>query len=188
MTIQKTAFEWEHYYWNKRYEAGRNSGAGSYGPTMRQKVDILCALPGTIKSIVEVGCGDFNFGRHLMDRMPTVSYDGFDVSDVIVTRNRDFYTLPRVRFHPMAQLVPWSDLLMCVDVLFHVREDEDYKALLEMLKDGWRKYLAVTAYEYSGPADDHLRIRKFHPEFFGKPIVREIIEEDGELYFYVFEK
>lgn len=185
--MNATMFEWEQAYWNKRYAMGRNSGEGSYGPKMMREVEVIKSLPG-IQNIVEIGCGDFNFGRHLTDALPGVSYDGFDVSNFVVGRNRDFYSLPRVRFHATNQLIPHSDLLLCVDVLFHIKDDAEYQAMLEMLKDGWRKYLAVTAYEYAGPSSEHLCIRKFDPEFFGTPIVREIIEEDGEMYFYIFKR
>jgi hypothetical protein len=90
----------------------------------------------------------------------------------------------------MAYLPP-ADLVLCIDVLFHILEDNEQMAVLNRLNTLWRKYLAITAYERGGEPNErgyHLNIKKFDPTFFGKPIIREVIEEDGQLYFYLFEK
>ncbi len=179
--------QWERDYWNQRYASGHGSGAGSYGPMMQRKVDILSNLPG-IHVVTEIGCGDFNFGRHLMDQIPRASYDGYDIAPSILERNRASYELPRIRFHDMDYRIDWCDLLLCVDVLFHIREEEEYQRMLNLLAEARWKYLAVTAYEYDGPSASHVCIRKFDPSIFGQPIIREIIEEDGSLYFYVFQR
>jgi hypothetical protein len=73
-------------------------------------------------------------------------------------------------------------------VLFHVLDDHDLDQLLDQLQSKWTKYLAITAYEYDDPIDTHVKIRKFDPSIFGTPIIRQVIEEDGQLYFYLFKK
>ena len=59
--------EFEKSCWDERYTAGRDSGAGSRNPAVAHKVRLLENLPW-ISSVVEIGCGDFNFGRQLMEK------------------------------------------------------------------------------------------------------------------------
>ncbi len=184
------AFETETAFWNRRYALGLDSGEGSYGVQMLRKVDHLAALDG-VDSIAEIGCGDFNFGKHLTDRLPTVRYAGADISDIIIAQNQKAFrrSTPRITFSygtecPLQQ----PDLLLCMDVLFHIQEDADYDHLLAQLKADWHRYLALTAYEYDGLRAHHVHIRKFDPELFGTPILREVCEEDGSKMFYIFKK
>jgi hypothetical protein len=138
---------------------------------------------------VEIGCGDFQFGRRLMDRYPDARYWGYDVSEFVVERNQLLYGLPRVQFFPaMGNHFPPCDLLLCVDVLLHIIEDDDHFRMLQTLHDARWRYLAMTAYEYEGPNDHHVRIRKFDPMIFGAPVIREVIEEDGDMMFYLWQR
>ncbi len=174
-----------------RYASGRNSGAGSEAGAVRHKVELISALPN-IEKALEMGCGDFNFGKSLMERLPAkAEYLGLDISKVIIDRNQAEYENARVQFSHVTSLpaVPMeTDLLLCLDVLFHIRELGEYFSMLAWLRSVSWKYLALTAYEYSGPSDDHLRIRKFNPNHFGVPILREVIEEDGCMYLYVYQR
>jgi trans-aconitate methyltransferase len=169
-------------YWNARYVKG-NSGYGSYGEQLTKKLDWLKGL--NIKTISEIGCGDFNFGSNLLKQYPNVSYTGYDLSDVIIKKNKKKY--PQVNF--INELPPLgADLTLCVDVLFHVLDDNEYSALLINLKQALRfgKYLAITAYEHPQVTASHLKVRVFDPSYFGKPIIRKVVEKDGQLYFYLF--
>jgi hypothetical protein len=180
--------EFETSYWDQRYKNGGDSGAGSQPVIAAKKAALLSRLPW-ISSVVEIGCGDFQFGRRVMEQFHAARYWGYDVSREIVERNQKLYGLPRVQFFPFtgSHLLP-CDLLLCVDVLFHIIEDGDYYEMLHTLKEAKWRHLAVTAYEYDGPSSSHLRIRRFDPRWFGEPIVKEVIEEDGSLMFYVFER
>jgi len=193
-TIIQPRFAFEREYWNKRYlnHDPRGSGGGSYGEPMWHKADALAALPD-VKSIVEIGSGDFNFGKHLTSILPTVKYDGYDISDAVIDRSRRLFSTSdqRIQFSdmpPLDEFLPQSDLLLCIDVLFHIIDDAEYRAMLRYLHRNWWKYLALTAYEYDGPSDGHVRIRKFDPSMFGTPILQETIEEPGSLQFYIFKR
>lgn len=169
-------------YWNERYIKGGNSGDGSYGEVLFNKLKLLSNLD--IKSISEIGCGDFNFGANLLKLYPNASYVGSDISEYIVKKNR--------KAHPehvflVDKDVPDADLLLCVDVLFHILDDKEYEAMLNRL-DHYTNYLAVTAYEEEQRTSPHLKIRKFDYKRFGEPIIREVVQKDGQLYFYLFEK
>ena len=169
-------------YWDKRYAIGRTSGYGSYDIQLTKKLNWLKGLP--IKTITEIGCGDFNFGRYLMELYPKATYTGQDISEVIIKRNNKLYPYKFTNDMPL----PGADLTLCIDVLFHVLDDVDYEVLLLNLKQAlrWGKYLALTAYEKEQIASPHLKIRKFSPSYFGKPLIRKIVEEDGKMYFYLY--
>ncbi len=172
-------------YWNERYAEGGNSGYGSYGTQLQKKLDWLSALP--IETITEVGCGDFHFGENLLARYPDAHYCGLDISDVIIAKNKELH--PTFNFQVFQGQIPPADLLMCVDVLFHIVDENEYEAMLDGLQSASWKYLAVTAYERDEPdVSPHLNIKKFDYKRFGEPVIREVVEEDGQLYFYLFKK
>lgn len=170
-------------YWNQRYASGGNSGYGSYDEQLTKKLKWLKGLP--IESITEIGCGDFNFGFNLLKQYPEAKYTGYDISDVIIEKNKKLY--PQYDFTNELPM-PGADLTLCVDVLFHVLDDNEYDILLINLKQALRfgKYLALTAYEQPQKTANHLKVRVFNPSYFGKPIIRRVVEEDGKLYFYLF--
>lgn len=169
-------------YWDSRYAQGGNSGYGSYGEQLVKKLHWLDNL--TIESISEIGCGDFNFGKHLLELYPKASYTGYDISPTIVSRNRQLY--PQYSF-TNDPILPHADLLLCIDVLFHILDENELEAMYKRL-EGYTKYLAVTAYEREEKMDAHVRIRNFDYKRFGEPIIRQVVEEDGQLYFYLFKK
>lgn len=170
-------------YWNNRYAAGGNSGYGSYDEQLDKKLKWLSGLD--IKYISEIGCGDFNFSNRLTKLYPGVGYIGQDISNVVVERNNSLFPYS---FTSDISELPGADLVMCIDVLFHVLDDDEYESLLKSIERKWTKYLAITAYEEVQSAGSHLKVRKFDYKRFGEPIIREIVEEDGQLYFYLFKK
>lgn len=170
-------------YWEGRYRAGHNSGYGSYGEQLKKKLDWI--VPLDFNSISEYGCGDFNFGRSIIERHPA-NYTGMDISEHILATNRMRY--PRFSFLSLDKELPKADLVMCVDVLFHVLEDEEVEKILERLEKAWTRYLVITAYERDEKKTNHVRIRKFDYKRFGEPILRGEIEADGNLMFYIWKK
>lgn len=179
--------DYEKQYWNERYTNGNDSGYGSYDKQLTKKLGWLKGLE--INTIAELGCGDFNFGKRLMELYPSATYWGTDISDVIIDRNTELF--PFAHFHKWDGLLPTNqDLLLCVDVLLHVKEDKEAENILKGLKRAWGKYLAITAYErdQTDGLSPHIAIRKFDYKAFGEPIIREVVEEDGQLYFYLWKK
>lgn len=173
----------ENEYWEKRYKNGYTSGYGSYGEQLDKKLKWLSGLD--IRSITEVGCGDFNFGKHLLEIYPHATYVGMDVSRHVIERNKTLY--PQYIFDTIGNIPP-CDLLMCVDVVFHVLDDDRLEDLLNRLKKAQCRYFAITAYEREENMEGHVRIRKFDYKRFGEPIIREIVEEDGQMYFYLYDR
>lgn len=171
-------------YWNDRYSNGHTSGNGSYGEELVKKIDFIKNL--NINSISEIGCGDLNFAKSLLIYYPGVPYVGQDISEVVIDRNKG--VTPQIRVTTDINKLPKGDLLLCMDVLFHITDDKEYEQMLETIKKKWTNYLAITAYEYDNDLGNHVNIRKFDPSVFGKPLVREVVEEDGQKYFYLFKR
>lgn len=176
-------------YWDVRYRAGKNSGYGSYGDQKDLKMKLLSGL--NVSSITSVGCGDFYFDSHLIDDVyPNATYIGLDQSEVIINRNKGIY--PNTDFRVFTGEIPQADLVVCLDVLFHIYEENEVNDLLGKLEGSWTKYLALTAYERDKQTHPkgHVRIRKFDPARFGEPVIREVVErvDDLCLYFYLFKK
>lgn len=173
-------------YWDERYSSGGNSGAGSYGEQLEKKLGWLSGLD--INSITEIGCGDFNFGYELCRLFPFSKYVGYDISDWIIQKNKKSF--PEVDFRNSSESLPTADLVVCIDVLFHILDDAEYEKTLKKLEALQTKYLAVTAYEYDQEQGlaPHVRIRKFDYKRFGEPIIREVVEADGSLFFYLFHR
>ena len=176
-------------YWNSRYNAGGNSGYGSYGEQKDKKLGWLKDLD--FDHITDIGCGDFHFSNELLKLHPA-SYTGFDISGAIVEKNKVRYPEHKHDFYnyESGMNLPKSDLVICLDVLFHIYEEDEYEEMLHTLKTLPTKYLAVTAYEreQKDGVGHHIHIRDFPYKDFGVPLIREIIEEDGQLYFYLFKK
>lgn len=171
-------------YWDNRYKVGGTSGYGSYDDQLKKKIDWLTGL--NIRSVSEIGCGDFNFGKTLMTRYEGIPYVGQDISEFVINRNRRCF--PPHKFVADVNDVPPADLLLCIDVVFHVLDDKDYEELLKNLENRYTRYFAITAYERDEVLGNHVVIRKFDYKRFGTPIIREVVEEDGQLYFYLFKK
>jgi hypothetical protein len=173
-------------YWDARYAGGGNSGDGSYGKELAAKIQLLCGLPN-IQAIAEVGCGDFNLSKNLLAVYPWAKYTGQDISRVAIRLNQQKY--PDQSFVNTLEELPPADLLLCIDVLFHVLDEAELTRLLTYLRDHFTHYLAITAYERDEDIGaPHLKVRKFDPNFFGIPVIRELIDEKAGLYFYLFEK
>ena len=76
-------------YWEKRYAAGGNSGAGSYSRFAEFKAEILNGFVARhgVRSVIEFGCGDGN--QLKLAAYP--DYVGFDVSATAVQGCRTLF-------------------------------------------------------------------------------------------------
>lgn len=161
------------YYWDFRYKEQKlNSGSGSYGEEGDFKVqEIVNFADRDIKSILDVGCGDINIAQKIMPHFPKAKYIGLDVSDWIITKNKEKNLGDRWKFEVVDNFdfnYP-SDLVICADVLFHIMDDDDYHQLLKALKRNWKKYLFISTYshiEEKKVYSHYITARKFEPSFF----------------------
>ncbi len=136
-------------YWEDRYARGGTSGAGSYGESARAKAEYLNAFVERhgVTTVLELGCGD---GAQL-ELAAYPSYVGFDVSPTIIDKCR-------TRFHddPAKEFALYEpegfaaalggrrfDLALSLDVVYHLVEDEVYRAHIEHLFAHSTRYVIV---------------------------------------------
>jgi 2-polyprenyl-3-methyl-5-hydroxy-6-metoxy-1,4-benzoquinol methylase len=122
------------------------SGGGS---TLRRTTQLRSQLPSllkerNIKSICDVGCGDFNWMKHL--DIGDVTYIGVDIVTDIIDINRTLYgTSRRVFFelNVVQQVVPEVDLILCRECLIHLSL-ADIHATISNFKASRSTYLLAT--------------------------------------------
>lgn len=80
------------------HDTGLYSGPGTYDPAVPEYLDYLLTFirEYKIRSIVEIGCGDFAIGRCYADKVN--SYVGVDASSLVVERNRESYETRGISF------------------------------------------------------------------------------------------
>src|SRR5947199_10616654 len=77
------------------------SGPGSYGEITGVYVDFIVSYiqKNQIKSVVDLGCGDFNIGRQITQRLPEIKYTGVYIFEEIVQHNNSKYSSTNVSFY-----------------------------------------------------------------------------------------
>ena len=132
--------------WNHHYEAGGKSAEDdNYREPTRWKHDILNRFytPGK-DTIIDVGCGDLQFWKD--DLTPGDKYTGIDISETIAAKNHEKY--PNQTFIAASsdhtQNIK-ADVVICIDMLYHIMDDEVYLKTLGNLK----KYAGSTILIYT---------------------------------------
>jgi cyclopropane fatty-acyl-phospholipid synthase-like methyltransferase len=158
-------FENSSQYWKDRYENGGDSGEGSYGPLARYKATFIndFSRANGINSAVEFGCGDgnqssmFQFSHYL----------GVDISrkcveDARKRFDRRGWSFLTVDEYDLQDTVT-ADLGMSLDVIYHLVEDEVYRAYLSRIFSSSRRYVLIYAsnFEHFDANLPHVRHRKF---------------------------
>jgi hypothetical protein len=158
-------FQNSSQYWQDRYQAGGNSGAGSYSRLAHFKAEILndFVRAHDVRSVVEFGSGD---GAQLtLAQYPR--YIGYDVSakavELCSTRfagdsTKEFH-LAEASTQPMA-----ADLSLSLDVIYHLVEDEVFDRYMNSLFSSAERFVII----YSSNRDEnvptaHVRHRAFLP-------------------------
>jgi SAM-dependent methyltransferase len=153
-------------YWEVRYLRGETSGRGSTGDLARFKAEFLSEFVRAhgIRSILELGCGNgdqlsvYDFGP--------VPYLGLDVSRTAVERCRVRFAGDAMKRFALLDEAPHAkaELALSIDVIYHLVEDDVYRAHMARLFDAADRYVVV----YSSDAEErpegcgeHCRLRKF---------------------------
>lgn len=116
----------------REQQAGRRESASGPGSAVSAAGESLSLLDAVVKeyavtSILDLGCGDWNWMRHAGWReTATVHYEGWDAHPGLVERLTEQFGNERTRFR-LADIttapLPKVDLVVCRDVLFHIRID-----------------------------------------------------------------
>jgi SAM-dependent methyltransferase len=85
-----------------------------------------------IRSVVDVGCGDWSFSRYI--DWTGISYSGLDVVESVIQRNSKLYSSNNIRFilsNCLTADLPRADLLICKEVLQHLPNEAVQKILIK---------------------------------------------------------
>jgi SAM-dependent methyltransferase len=147
-------------YWEQRYRAGGDSGAGSRGEMAAWKAATINAFvaANAIADVLDLGCGD----GYLLSLLRVPAYTGTDVSPAALARCAAQF--PQHRFVPLAQLEPdlRADLVLSIDVMFHLVEDGVFMRYLHDAFTRARRFVLIHSsnFDSAWPAP-HVRHRRF---------------------------
>jgi SAM-dependent methyltransferase len=103
-------------------EWGYGSGVGSLPLNNIEYIKFVRTFieRNAIQSVVDFGCGDWQFSRFM--GWGDITYIGFDVVEEVIARNRKLFAGNAISFHlltPQTDL-PTTDLIICKDVFQHL--------------------------------------------------------------------
>jgi 2-polyprenyl-3-methyl-5-hydroxy-6-metoxy-1,4-benzoquinol methylase len=125
------------------------SGSGS---DLEQTKEIVANLPALLKkynieSILDVPCGDFYWMRFV--DLTGVKYIGGDIVTKIIANNNKQFASENISFREIDVVndkLPKVDMIICRDLLVHLKNDQVVIALQNMKKSG-SKYLLTTSFK-----------------------------------------
>ena len=122
-------------YTNKKWQDnyGTESGPGSSIECSKPYLDFLqefCQV-NNIKSILDLGCGDFNLMKHF--NFTGIYYLGIDIVDHIIIQNQQLHGTSNIKFKSESVIDYLNDthvdLILCKDVLQHLSQTNILKVL-----------------------------------------------------------
>ena len=103
-----------------------------------------------VNSIVDLGCGDFNWQKEL--NLKDISYIGYDIVDELISSNNKSYAGENKTFicDDVIELdMPNHDLIICKDLFPHLNNYQILKILLNVKKSGAKYFIASSDYSHS---------------------------------------
>lgn len=154
-------------YWEQRYRKGGNSGGGSYGRLADFKAQVINDFISekNIRKVIDFGCGDGN----QVSLIKCKSYIGFDVSKsaIMICRNKfgsdktkSFFLYDPACFSDNHRIFR-SDLVLSLDVLFHLVEDKVFNDYMANLFRCSEKFVIIYSTNFDRPQTYHERHRVF---------------------------
>lgn len=139
----KGIFEGSKEFWNKRYKSQGTSGPGSYGRLALFKSEIVNDFlkHHEVKSVIDFGCGDGNQIRDIQFS----EYIGFDVSENTIKKCRKLYEDKKNYLFKVTDEYNGeeADLVISLDVIFHLVENRVYQKYMERLFNASRRYIII---------------------------------------------
>ena len=162
--LRRWSFAGSEAYWQRRYEAGRDSGAGSHGRLARFKAEYLNAFVAEhgISDVIEFGCGDGN--QLALARYPR--YLGIDVSARALELCRERFAGDASKRFLLADDYAGerAELALSLDVVYHLVEDRIFEAYMARLFDAATRFVIVfssNTEKNAGVRVAHVRHRRF---------------------------
>lgn len=162
--LNNRAFGTSARYWERRYRHGGSSGDGSLGELASYKAAFLNRFVSThdVHSVIEIGCGDGN--QLSLAKYPR--YLGIDVSYEAIRRcvhrfshdtSKSFIAVHPEGLYDRAQFLR-CDLSVSLDVIYHLVEDDIYRAYMKSLFGAAERYVVI----YSSNTEDNSTISSRH--------------------------
>ena len=134
-------------YWERRYRAGGNSGAGSRGHLLDFKARMIndFITKNNIQSVIDFGCGD----GYLAEQIGACDYLGFDVSKCAVRlcRNRMKDHPTKSFFSTRAYAGEMSDVALSIDVIFHLVEEALFDVYMGRLFFAAKHFVVIYVFD-----------------------------------------
>jgi SAM-dependent methyltransferase len=95
-----------------------------------------------ISSVVDVGCGDWEFSRYI--NWENIQYTGYDVVASVINKNQKNFSQENICFvhaNALTEDLPQADLLICKDVLQHLSNES---VILFLEQTNKFKYCLIT--------------------------------------------
>lgn len=130
-------FIYDNGIWGKNNLGVGHSGGGSTVENTSVYTDFLKKFIDTheIKSIVDAGCGDWEFSRHI--DWGAIKYIGYDVVEHVIKNNNACYATSNISFihaNFLKENLPAADLLICKHVLQHIPNEDIILFLAQLPK------------------------------------------------------
>jgi len=157
-------FQGSESYWKNRYDAGGNSGDGSYNQLAEFKAVILnkFVFENGITSVIEYGCGDGN----QLNLAQYPKYIGFDVSPNAISMCLRLFSNDGTKTFKLMEAYAGetAELTLSLDVIYHLIEDGVFADYMIRLFDSSERFVVI----YSSDTDEnpngtavHVRHRNF---------------------------
>ncbi len=148
-------------YWEERYKYGQNSGLGSYGKLAEFKAEVMNKFieENDINTVIEFGCGDGNQLQYYKFK----NYLGFDVSKTTVKACREKFASDKSKqFYHLSEFKDQkADLVISIDVIFHLLEDEVFDAHMTQLFASSNKYVIIYSSNVNDVSDVKTHVRQW---------------------------
>lgn len=123
------------WYLGNNQNDGIYSGSGSLPENSTDYENFVAKyiIDNKIKSFVDIGCGDFQVAKRILEQLPSdIDYLGIDASSLVVARNEKLFKTDKRNFKcldAVNQSIPSGDLVLCREVLQHLSNQDILKIL-----------------------------------------------------------
>jgi hypothetical protein len=114
----------------------RGGAAESYVDHMSATLEAIAGQLGRTIRVIDIGCGDFEVGKALLERAPHIYYIGCDIVPELIAHHREKNAGPRAEFREIDIVVdplPRGDVCLIRQVLQHL-PNADIKTILDRIE------------------------------------------------------
>ena len=134
-------------WWDYNYSVGGTSGSGSYGILAEFKAEIINKIisENKIESVMEFGSGDGN----QLTYMDYKNYIGLDISATAIKACEDKFRDDKTKQFQVYDPLHFddakikADMVVCLDVLYHITDDIDFEKTLDSIFRCSSKYVIL---------------------------------------------